>query len=85
MKKPSAPLAWETAPSVLTVDEAASLLRISRNAVYGAIQSGFLPAVNFGQRQIRIAKVTLEKAFGLQAEHVPGTAAFNRDSGGKLI
>lgn len=78
MSKVGNALTWETAPDVLTVKEAASLVRISRNAVYGAIESGMLPAANFGQRQIRIAKSVLQEVFGLNRAHVHGTAAFNR-------
>ena len=50
--------------------------------MYGAIESGILPAANFGQRQIRIAKAVLREVFGLSQEHLPGTAAFGRNVGG---
>ena len=76
-------LTWETAPDVLTVKEAAFLVRVSRNAIYGTIQSGILPAANFGKRRIRIAKGALQQVFGLEQGHLSGTAAFSRDSGGK--
>jgi excisionase family DNA binding protein len=76
------PLRWADAPDVLTVKEAASLIRVSRNAIYGAIESGTLPAANFGQRQIRISKDVLRQVFAPAQEHVPGTAAFGRNPGG---
>lgn len=82
MPNTSQRLRFDELPDILTVKEVASFLRISRNAVYGAVQSGLLPAAKFGERQIRIAKSTLQKAFSLASQHVTGTAAFSRDSGG---
>ncbi len=81
MKKVSVPLTWETAPSVLTVEEAAALVRIPRNAAYEAIRLGFLPAHNFGERRIRIAKSALQQAFGLKPQDKPATAAFSLPGG----
>ena len=52
-------LSWESAPEILTVKEAAALLRVSTGAVYSAIRLGLLPAANFGKRQTRIAKHVL--------------------------
>ena len=63
------------APDVLTMDEAATLLRIPRNAAYAAAQAGLLPAVNLGQRRMRVSKAALQKVFGLPLEHKPATAA----------
>lgn len=76
-RKQSVVLTWETAPDVLTVEEAASLLRIPRNAAYLAIKSGFLPAANFGQRRIRVSKLVLQKVFGMVAPDTIVTAALN--------
>jgi excisionase family DNA binding protein len=42
-------------PLVLTVEEAAELLRVSRSAAYAAIQRGELPAVHIG-RTIRVPR-----------------------------
>jgi excisionase family DNA binding protein len=75
-------LDWETAPDSLTVAEAASLLRIPRNAAYEAIRLGLLPAVNFGRRRTRISKAALEKVFGATPEQRAATAAFNHLPGG---
>ena len=80
MKKVSDPLTWETAPDVLTVEEAAKLVRVPRNGVYEAIRLGFLPAVNFGQRRIRVSKKVLQETFGLRADR-SATAAFSLPGG----
>ena len=76
------PLAWDSAPDILTVDEAARLVRIPRNAAYEAVRAGFLPAANFGQRRIRISKRVLRQVFGLDREHSSDTAASGRLPGG---
>jgi excisionase family DNA binding protein len=81
LKKVSAPLTWQTAPDILTVEEAAHLVRIPRNAAYEAIRLGFLPAHNFGERRTRIAKVALMKVFGVNSEDKPATAAFSHTGG----
>ncbi len=81
MKKVSVPLTWETAPSVLTVEEAAALVRIPRNAAYEAIRLGFIPAHNFGERRIRIAKSVLQQVFGVKPQDKPATAAFSHIGG----
>jgi excisionase family DNA binding protein len=81
--KKVAPLTWESAPDVLTIDEAASLVRIPRNAAYEAARAGLLPAKNFGQRRIRVLKAALKQVFGLDLEHVSGTAAFSHLPGGE--
>lgn len=69
---------WASAPDILTVDEAAALVRIPRTAAYEAIRLGLLPAVNFGVRRTRISKKALQRAFGIGAEEAAMTAAFNR-------
>lgn len=45
---------------LLTVPEAASLLRIGRNTCYELIRRGDLPAVRLGERIIRIPRFALE-------------------------
>jgi excisionase family DNA binding protein len=78
------PLTWESAPDILTVAEAAALVRISKAAAYGAIQAGFLPAHNFGARRIRVAKTALRQVFGLEKRDSHATAAFSRNPGGTI-
>jgi excisionase family DNA binding protein len=81
LKKVSVPLTWETAPSVLTAEEAAALVRIPRSAFYGAIKAGLVPHHNFGSRLIRIDKTALQQVFGVKLEHRPVTAAFSHTGG----
>ena len=49
-----------TAPVVMTVDEAAQFLRLSRAKTYQMTQSGELPSVRFG-RAVRIPKAALDR------------------------
>jgi excisionase family DNA binding protein len=69
-------LSWESAPDVLTVKEAAALLRVSTSAVYAAIRLGLLPAANFGKRQTRIAKHVLREELIKKSELLDLTVAF---------
>lgn len=71
-------LTWENAPDVLTVKEAAALLRVTPTAVYAAIRLGVLPAANFGKRQTRLAKAALREELGKRGELNVLTAAFGR-------
>jgi excisionase family DNA binding protein len=71
-------LSWESAPEVLTVREAATLLRVTPSAVYVAIKLGLLPAANFGKRQTRIAKAILREELAKKGELTGLTAAFGR-------
>jgi excisionase family DNA binding protein len=48
-------MGWESAPDVLTIDEAARLLRVEVRAVHEAIRGGRLRVVNFGL-QTRVPK-----------------------------
>jgi excisionase family DNA binding protein len=75
--KPTLPITWENAPDILTAREASTLVRISRNGLYGAIQAGLLPAVRLGPRRIRIAKAALKKVFGVPQEDSAATAALS--------
>ena len=69
-------LSWESAPDILTVREAATLLRVSPAAVYAAIRLGLLPAANFGKRRTRISKHLLREELVKKGE-LPGlTVAF---------
>jgi excisionase family DNA binding protein len=82
MRRSVKQLNWESAPESLTVEEAASLLRIPRNAAYEAIRLGLLPAVNLGKRRIRLSKIALQKVFNATPEQTASTAAFNHLPGG---
>lgn len=77
MKAKPRSLTWETAPDILTVEEAAILVRLPRNGVYGVIQAGLLPAVRLGPRRIRIAKAALKEVFQVSLEQTSATAALN--------
>ena len=59
---------------LLTVPEAARLLRIGRNLAYGLVARGEIPAVRFG-RTIRVPRTALEQLF-----EVAGERAEARDS-----
>jgi excisionase family DNA binding protein len=48
----------DSAPDVLTVTEAAKLLRIGRNQAYEAVRTGTLRAIHLG-RSIRIPKAAV--------------------------
>lgn len=77
MKLKSRSLTWETAPDILTVEEASVLVRVPRNGVYGVIKAGLLPAVRLGPRRIRIAKEALREVFRVSPEQSHATAALN--------
>jgi len=64
-------LTWTNAPDILTVEEAASLARIPRNAAYEAVRQGVIPSVNLGMRRIRISKVVLAKVLAINVEQEP--------------
>ena len=55
-------------PAVLTVEEAAALLRISRQSAYQAVRAGELPTVKIGRR-ILVPRAALERM--LAAEDLP--------------
>lgn len=81
MKGIRGPLTWETAPDILSVREAAALVRVPKNGMYEAIRLGFVPHHKFGDRRIRIAKAALMKVFGLKSEDKAATAAFSHPGG----
>lgn len=54
---------WDALQAVLTVREAAHVLRVGRNAVYGLCSSGELGHVRIG-RSIRIPWVSLQTYLG---------------------
>jgi len=72
-----AALSWDNAPAILTVEEAAALVRVPRNGMYEAVRLGLVPSVNLGSRRIRISKSELAKVFAPSVEAAPLTAAFS--------
>ena len=48
-------------PLVLTVDEAAELLRISRGSAYEAVRTGQIPSVRIGRRILISRQLLLEQ------------------------
>jgi excisionase family DNA binding protein len=74
------------APDVLTVPEAAAILRIGRNRAYELVRSGELRSVRFGNRTIRIPKPVLVEFLGqftAPNENAPGLGgAFSQTSVG---
>jgi excisionase family DNA binding protein len=50
-------------PAVLTVEEAAAVLRIGRSAAYEAVKVGEIPSIRIG-RSLRIPKHQLERLLG---------------------
>ena len=48
-------------PLVLTVDEVAELLRISRGSAYEAVRTGQIPSVRIGRRIIISRQLLLEQ------------------------
>ena len=53
-------------PLLLTVDEAAEVLRIGRNGAYAAVANGGIPSVRIG-RTIRIPRDALAALIGVDA------------------
>ncbi len=58
---------------MLTVTEAAALLRIGRNLAYQLVADGEIPSVRLG-RLIRIPRSTLEQRIGVRDGRSPGVA-----------
>ena len=50
-------------PSVLTVEEMAEVLRISRGSAYEAVRRGEIPAIRIGRRFI-VPRTALERMLG---------------------
>jgi excisionase family DNA binding protein len=49
-------------PGYLTIAGAASLLGVSKNTVRNLIRDGQIPAVRFGERNVRISVAAIEAA-----------------------
>ncbi len=58
-------------PSVLTVEEAAAVLRIGRSAAYTAVRCGDIPSVRLG-RSLRVPRHQLEAMLGMPSENDNG-------------
>jgi excisionase family DNA binding protein len=54
-------------PEVLTVDEAAKVLRISRQSAYQAVRAGEIPTVRIGRRLL-VPRAQLEQMLGVTQE-----------------
>jgi excisionase family DNA binding protein len=54
----------EELPLLLTVEEAARVMRVSRNGAYNAVAEGVIPSIRIG-RTIRIPRDALAAALGL--------------------
>lgn len=66
--------------AVLTVDEAAAMLRISRQSAYQAVRTGELPTVKIGRR-ILVPRHRLEQLLGIQEGDGPaGNRAEREDA-----
>ncbi len=61
-------------PLMLTVEEAAAVLRIGRNTAYAAVADGSLPAIRFGSR-IRIPRAGLAALVMHEAGTLPSQDA----------
>lgn len=59
-------LTLQHAPDVLTVAEAAVLLRIGRNCAYTAVQCGQIPSIRLGRR-VLIPKAALMALIGVSS------------------
>ncbi len=72
---------------VLTVDECARRLAISRSACYEAIGMGSIPAIRVGKRSIRVPVSALERMLDVQPTADPpptiGFVPAKKRSGGK--
>jgi excisionase family DNA binding protein len=53
-------MTFEDAPDVLSITEAAALLRLGRSLAYEAVQRGELPAVRVGRKWL-VSKTSLQE------------------------
>jgi excisionase family DNA binding protein len=67
-------------PDVLTVEEAAKVLRIGRTAAYSAARCGELPGVVRIGRTLRVSRHTLEQTLGLQNGDGPAVNGPDRET-----
>ena len=62
-------------PAFLTLDEAASILRVARSTAYEMAAAGALPTVKFGGRSLRVPRGVLARLAGEQLVSVPAEPA----------
>jgi excisionase family DNA binding protein len=62
-------------PPFLTIDEAASILRVARSSAYDMVATGTLPVVKFGGRSLRVPRGALARLAGEQLMSVPAEPA----------
>jgi excisionase family DNA binding protein len=71
--------------AVLTIEEAAELLRIGRSAAYEAARRGQLPVIRLG-RSLRVPRHQLDRMLGVQETNEAaggnGDLVANADAGG---
>ena len=70
------PDAW---PAFLTLDEAASILRVARSTAYEMVAAGTLPTVKFGGRSLRVPRGVLARLAGEQLVSVPVEQAADQE------
>lgn len=66
-------------PDVLTVEEAAAVLRIGRTAAYDAARRGELPTIKLG-RSLRVPRAVLDRMLGLETSESPVGEPDSRES-----
>lgn len=69
-----------TEPAVLTIEEAAKLLRIGRSAAYEAARRGEIPVIRLG-RSLRVPRHRLEAMLGsINGDGPAGNRAVREDA-----
>jgi excisionase family DNA binding protein len=66
---------FEDLPAFLTIDEAASILRVARSTAYEMAAAGSLPTVQFGGRSLRVPRGALARLAGEQLVSAPAAQA----------
>ena len=66
-------------PLLMTVEEAAQLMRVSRNGAYNAVAEGTVPSIRIG-RTIRIPRDALASTLGITADHAEATDELSRSA-----
>jgi excisionase family DNA binding protein len=66
-------------PLVLTVEEAAEVLRIGRSACYEGVRRGEIPSVRIG-RTLRVPRQALERMLGIQNGEAPDSTPALRET-----
>jgi excisionase family DNA binding protein len=79
----TAPASLKGHPPILTVLEAAQLLRVSRSALYQQIREGRVPAMRVGHR-MRISREVIERMLSERAAPRPDRERARRKAGGNV-